>query len=85
MSLAAVTVFSRPRRSARKYGPEGIAGRVAYKGMLKEIVVPICPRTTGRHGLCARAATIAELQMLRLLKLLMLVCVKPWRMMWKYR
>lgn len=52
----------------KKYVPEGIEGRVAYKGYLKEVVYQFTGGLRAGMGYCG-AATIAELQKARFVKI----------------
>ena len=66
-SLGAMSVgssdryFQDPEADVKKYVPEGIEGRVAYKGMLKEIVYQYTGGLRAGMGYCG-ASTISELQ-----------------------
>ena len=66
-SLGAMSVgssdryFQDPEADVKKYVPEGIEGRVAYKGMLKEIVYQYVGGLRAGMGYCG-AKNIAELQ-----------------------
>ena len=66
-SLGAMSVgssdryFQDPEADVKKYVPEGIEGRVAYKGMLKEIVYQYTGGLRAGMGYCG-AKSIAELQ-----------------------
>lgn len=66
-SLGAMSVgssdryFQDPEADVKKYVPEGIEGRVAYKGMLKEIVYQYVGGLRAGMGYCG-AKSIAELQ-----------------------
>ena len=66
-SLGAMSVgssdryFQDPEADVKKYVPEGIEGRVAYKGMLKEIVYQFVGGLRAGMGYCG-SATIPELQ-----------------------
>jgi IMP dehydrogenase len=53
--------FQDPEADVKKYVPEGIEGRVAYKGMLKEIVYQYVGGLRAGMGYCG-AATIEELK-----------------------
>ncbi|HEV7333203.1 MAG TPA: IMP dehydrogenase [Flavisolibacter sp.] len=53
--------FQDPEADVKKYVPEGIEGRVAYKGMLKEIVYQYVGGLRAGMGYCG-AKNIAELQ-----------------------
>lgn len=53
--------FQDPEADVRKYVPEGIEGRVAYKGMLKEIVYQYVGGLRAGMGYCG-AKNIADLQ-----------------------
>ena len=53
--------FQDPEADVKKYVPEGIEGRVAYKGMLKEIVYQYVGGLRAGMGYCG-ARNIAELQ-----------------------
>jgi IMP dehydrogenase len=52
----------------KKYVPEGIEGRVAYKGYLREVVYQFTGGLRAGMGYCG-AATIAELQKARFVKI----------------
>ncbi|HEU0110888.1 MAG TPA: IMP dehydrogenase [Flavisolibacter sp.] len=66
-SLGAMSVgssdryFQDPEADVKKYVPEGIEGRVAYKGMLKEIVYQYVGGLRAGMGYCG-AKSIAELK-----------------------
>src|SRR6478752_3372067 len=66
-SLGAMSVgssdryFQDPEADVKKYVPEGIEGRVAYKGMLKEIVYQFVGGLRAGMGYCG-AKNIAELK-----------------------
>jgi IMP dehydrogenase len=66
-SLGAMSVgssdryFQDPESDVKKYVPEGIEGRVAYKGMLKEIVYQYVGGLRAGMGYCG-AKSIAELK-----------------------
>lgn len=66
-SLGAMSVgssdryFQDPEADVKKYVPEGIEGRVAYKGMLKEIVYQFVGGLRAGMGYCG-AKNIADLQ-----------------------
>lgn len=66
-SLGAMSVgssdryFQDPEADVKKYVPEGIEGRVAYKGLLKEIVYQYVGGLRAGMGYCG-AKNIAELQ-----------------------
>ena len=66
-SLGAMSVgssdryFQDPEADIKKYVPEGIEGRVAYKGMLKEIVYQYVGGLRAGMGYCG-AKNIADLQ-----------------------
>jgi IMP dehydrogenase len=66
-SLGAMSVgssdryFQDPEADVKKYVPEGIEGRVAYKGMLREIVYQFVGGLRAGMGYCG-AATINDLQ-----------------------
>jgi IMP dehydrogenase len=66
-SLGAMSVgssdryFQDPEADVKKYVPEGIEGRVAYKGMLKEIVYQYVGGLRAGMGYCG-AKNIAELK-----------------------
>ena len=53
--------FQDPEADVKKYVPEGIEGRVAYKGMLKEIVYQYVGGLRAGMGYCG-AKSIADLQ-----------------------
>ncbi len=53
--------FQEPEADVKKYVPEGIEGRVAYKGHLKEIVYQFTGGLRAGMGYCG-AATIADLK-----------------------
>ncbi len=53
--------FQDPEADVKKYVPEGIEGRVAYKGMLKEIVYQYVGGLRAGMGYCG-AKTIADLK-----------------------
>ena len=53
--------FQDPEADVKKYVPEGIEGRVAYKGMLREIVYQYVGGLRAGMGYCG-AATIEELK-----------------------
>ena len=53
--------FQDPEADVKKYVPEGIEGRVAYKGLLKEIVYQYVGGLRAGMGYCG-AKSIAELQ-----------------------
>jgi IMP dehydrogenase len=73
-SLGAMSVgssdryFQDPEADVKKYVPEGIEGRVAYKGMLKEIVYQFVGGLRAGMGYCG-AKNIAELQNATLVKI----------------
>jgi IMP dehydrogenase len=73
-SLGAMSVgssdryFQDPEADVKKYVPEGIEGRVAYKGMLKEIVYQYVGGLRAGMGYCG-AKSIAELQNATLVKI----------------
>lgn len=60
--------FQDPEADIKKYVPEGIEGRVAYKGMLKEIVYQFTGGLRAGMGYCG-AATIADLQQATFVKI----------------
>ncbi len=60
--------FQDPEAEAKKYVPEGIEGRVAYKGMLKEIVYQFVGGLRAGMGYCG-AKNISELQHATLVKI----------------
>jgi IMP dehydrogenase len=60
--------FQDPEADVRKYVPEGIEGRVAYKGMLKEIVYQYVGGLRAGMGYCG-AKNIAELKLARMVKI----------------
>ena len=72
-SLGAMSVgssdryFQDPEADVKKYVPEGIEGRVAYKGMLKEIVYQYVGGLRAGMGYCG-AKNITELQARHLCK-----------------
>jgi IMP dehydrogenase len=53
--------FQDPEADVRKYVPEGIEGRVAYKGMLKEIIYQFVGGLRAGMGYCG-AKNISDLQ-----------------------
>jgi IMP dehydrogenase len=53
--------FQEPEADVKKYVPEGIEGRVAYKGLLKEIVYQFVGGLRAGMGYCG-AANIADLK-----------------------
>ena len=53
--------FQDPEQDVKKYVPEGIEGRVAYKGLLKEVVYQYIGGLRAGMGYCG-ARTIQELQ-----------------------
>jgi IMP dehydrogenase len=73
-SLGAMSVGSSDRyfqdaeADAKKYVPEGIEGRVAYKGYLREIVYQFVGGLRAGMGYCG-AATIADLQQASFVKI----------------
>jgi len=73
-SLGAMSVgssdryFQDPEADVKKYVPEGIEGRVAYKGMLKEIVYQFVGGLRAGMGYCG-AKNIADLQNATLVKI----------------
>jgi IMP dehydrogenase len=73
-SLGAMSVgssdryFQDPGADLKKYVPEGIEGRVAYKGMLREIVYQYVGGLRAGMGYCG-ARNIAELQEASLVKI----------------
>lgn len=73
-SLGAMSVgssdryFQDPEADVKKYVPEGIEGRVAYKGMLKEIVYQYVGGLRAGMGYCG-ARNIKELQQATLVKI----------------
>lgn len=73
-SLGAMSVgssdryFQDPEADVKKYVPEGIEGRVAYKGMLKEIVYQYTGGLRAGMGYCG-AKNIAELQQAAFVKI----------------
>ena len=73
-SLGAMSVgssdryFQDPEADIKKYVPEGIEGRVAYKGELKEIVYQYVGGLRAGMGYCG-AKNIAELQQARFVKI----------------
>jgi IMP dehydrogenase len=60
--------FQDPEADVKKYVPEGIEGRVAYKGMLKEIVYQYVGGLRAGMGYCG-AKSITELQQARFVKI----------------
>jgi IMP dehydrogenase len=60
--------FQDPEADVKKYVPEGIEGRVAYKGMLKEIVYQYVGGLRAGMGYCG-ANSIAELQQARFVQI----------------
>ena len=60
--------FQDPEADVKKYVPEGIEGRVAYKGMLKEIVYQFVGGLRAGMGYCG-AKTIADLQKATMVKI----------------
>ncbi len=60
--------FQDPEADVKKYVPEGIEGRVAYKGMLKEIVYQYVGGLRAGMGYCG-AKSIAELQQATFVKI----------------
>ncbi|MGV3530626.1 MAG: IMP dehydrogenase [Flavisolibacter sp.] len=60
--------FQDPEADVKKYVPEGIEGRVAYKGMLREIVYQFVGGLRAGMGY-AGAKNIAELQQARMVKI----------------
>ena len=60
--------FQDPEADVRKYVPEGIEGRVAYKGMLKEIVYQFVGGLRAGMGYCG-AKSISDLQKATLVKI----------------
>lgn len=73
-SLGAMSVgssdryFQDPESDVRKYVPEGIEGRVAYKGMLREIVYQFVGGLRAGMGYCG-ARNIQELQQATMVKI----------------
>ena len=73
-SLGAMSVgssdryFQDPEADVKKYVPEGIEGRVAYKGMLKEIVYQYIGGLRAGMGYCG-ARNITELQQATFVKI----------------
>jgi IMP dehydrogenase len=73
-SLGAMSVgssdryFQDPEADVKKYVPEGIEGRVAYKGMLREIVYQYVGGLRAGMGYCG-AKDIADLQKATLVKI----------------
>jgi len=73
-SLGAMSVgssdryFQDPEADVKKYVPEGIEGRVAYKGMLKEIVYQFVGGLRAGMGYCG-AKNISDLQKASLVKI----------------
>ena len=73
-SLGAMSVgssdryFQDPEADVKKYVPEGIEGRVAYKGMLKEIVYQFVGGLRAGMGYCG-AKNITDLQNATLVKI----------------
>jgi IMP dehydrogenase len=73
-SLGAMSVgssdryFQDPEADVRKFVPEGIEGRVAYKGMLREIVYQFVGGLRAGMGYCG-AKNIADLQNATLVKI----------------
>jgi IMP dehydrogenase len=73
-SLGAMSVgssdryFQDPEADVRKFVPEGIEGRVAYKGMLREIVYQFVGGLRAGMGYCG-AKNIADLQKATLVKI----------------
>ena len=73
-SLGAMSVgssdryFQDPEADVKKYVPEGIEGRVAYKGMLKEIVYQFVGGLRAGMGYSG-ATNIAELQQAKMVKI----------------
>lgn len=60
--------FQDPEADVKKYVPEGIEGRVAYKGMLKEIVYQYVGGLRAGMGYCG-AKSIADLQQATFVKI----------------
>ena len=60
--------FQDPEADVKKYVPEGIEGRVAYKGMLKEIVYQFVGGLRAGMGYCG-AKNISDLQKATLVKI----------------
>ena len=60
--------FQEGRGINKKYVPEGIEGRVAYKGFPVEVGSPVYRWTKGRHGLL-RSKDIAALQQATFIKI----------------
>ncbi|MFL5788859.1 MAG: IMP dehydrogenase [Flavisolibacter sp.] len=73
-SLGAMSVgssdryFQDPEADVKKYVPEGIEGRVAYKGFLKEIIYQYVGGLRAGMGYCG-AKNISELQMATFVKI----------------
>ncbi len=60
--------FQDPEQDVKKYVPEGIEGRVAYKGLLKEVVYQYNGGLRAGMGYCG-AKTIGELQKAKFVKI----------------
>jgi IMP dehydrogenase len=60
--------FQDPEQDVKKYVPEGIEGRVAYKGLLKEVVYQYTGGLRAGMGYCG-AKTIGELQKAKFVKI----------------
>ncbi len=67
--------FQDPEDDVKKFVPEGIEGRVAYKGTLKEIVYQYTGGLRAGMGYCG-AASIADLKNAQFIQITNAVCVK---------